>query len=218
MSQVVVVVGGGALTEAAVAAVFEPSSVIAADSGLDVAVAAGLRPTVLVGDLDSLSASGRMWSYAHGVEIHEFPADKDSTDTSLALASAAATGCTDLLLLAGDAASHAAVDDRLDHRLAVLGALGHPSLARFDTITAHFGDTVVRTVHAGRSCVLEVPDGTLFSLLALHGPCSGITITGAHWELESATLEAGSTRGISNLASGEPWITCGDGVLTVVVP
>jgi thiamine pyrophosphokinase len=217
MSQVVVVVGGGPLTEPAIDAVFEPASVIAADSGLDVAVAAGLRPTVLVGDLDSLSASGRMWSYAHGVEIHEFPADKDSTDTALALESAVATACTDLLLLAGEVGGHA-VDDRLDHRLAVLGALGHPSLARFDTITAYFGDTVVRTVHAGRSCVLEVPDGTLFSLLTLHGTCSGITVTGARWELSSATLEAGSTRGISNVASGEPWITCGDGVLTVVVP
>jgi thiamine pyrophosphokinase len=73
-------------------------------------------------------------------------------------------------------------------------------------------------VHAGRSCVLEVPDGTLFSLLALHGTCSGVTITGAQWELDAATLEAGSTRGVSNLASGEPWVTCGDGVLTVVVP
>lgn len=214
MSQVVVVVGGGPLTEAAVAAVFEPSSVIAADSGLDVAVAAGLRPTVLVGDLDSLSASGRMWSYAHGVEIHEFPADKGSTDTALALNSAAASECSDLLVLSGEAG----IDDRLDHRLAVLGALGHPSLARFDTITTYLGDAMVRTVHAGRSCVLEVPDGTLFSLLALHGMCSGVTVTGARWELEAATLEAGSTRGISNLAAGEPWITCGDGVLTVVVP
>jgi thiamine pyrophosphokinase len=217
MSQVVVVVGGGPLTAPAIDAVFEPSSVIAADSGLDVAVAAGLRPTVLVGDLDSLSASGRMWSYAHGVDIHEFPTDKDSTDAALALETAVATDCTDLLLLAGEAGANA-VDDRLDHRLAVLGALGDPSMARFDTITAYFGDTVVRTVHAGRSCVLDVPDGTLFSLLTLHGRCGGITVTGARWELSSATLAAGSTRGISNVANGEPWITCGDGVLTVVVP
>ena len=85
MVQAVVVLGGGALSTRALEAIRDDAVIIAADSGLDHAVEAGLRPTVLVGDLDSISASGRMWAYAREVEIHEHPADKDATDTEIAI-------------------------------------------------------------------------------------------------------------------------------------
>ena len=85
MVQAVVVIGGGALSTRALEAIRDDAVIIAADSGLDHAVEAGLRPTVLVGDLDSISASGRMWAYAREVEIHEHPADKDATDTEIAI-------------------------------------------------------------------------------------------------------------------------------------
>ena len=83
----VVITGGAAIPAAAVGTMrtLGTSAVIAADGGLDHAVAAGVEPTHLVGDLDSLSAAGRMWAYAHGLAIDEHPADKDRTDTELAL-------------------------------------------------------------------------------------------------------------------------------------
>ena len=83
MSQVVVVIGGGPLSPRAVTEVTFDATIIAADSGLDHAVAAGLKPTVLVGDLDSISAHGKMWAYAHELEIDEHPVDKEATDTEL---------------------------------------------------------------------------------------------------------------------------------------
>src|SRR4051812_39201193 len=127
MSQVVVVIGGGPLAACAARAVDPEALVIGADSGLDHAVEAGLRPSVLIGDLDSVSAGGRMWAYAHDVAIEEFAVDKDVTDTGLALAAAAdAADATDLLLLGG-------TGDRLDHTLGALIALGAGELARFDT-------------------------------------------------------------------------------------
>ena len=95
MSQVVVVIGGGALSPRFIADVAHDATIIAADSGLDHAVAAGLRPTILVGDLDSISAHGKMWAYAHELEIDQHPVDKGATDTELALARAAATEATD---------------------------------------------------------------------------------------------------------------------------
>ena len=87
MSQVVVVIGGGPLSPRAVTDVLPDATIIAADSGLDHAVAAGLRPTILIGDLDSISAHGKMWAYAHELEIDQHPLDKGATDTELALAS-----------------------------------------------------------------------------------------------------------------------------------
>lgn len=220
MSTALVVIGGGALSTRALQAmeaVAEGAFVIAADSGLDHAVAAGLRPHVLVGDLDSISAAGRMWAYAHECEIDEHPMDKDATDTELALARAVAVPeVTDLLVLGG-------VDDggeqRLDHLLGTLLSLGHAGLAALDGVRAVLGDTELRVLHPGRRTFFDDP-GRQFSLLALHGGCSGVTVTGARWPLTDATLAGTEARGVSNEAHGTEGtsITVVTGVLTVVLP
>src|SRR4249920_1858938 len=136
MSQVVVVLGGGPLSPRAVTEVLDDATVIAADSGLDHAVAAGLRPTVLVGDLDSISAHGKMWAYAHELDIEQHEPDKDATDTELALVRATATDATQLLVLGAEG-------ERFDHALGTLAALGNPLLARFEAIRMLLDDTVV---------------------------------------------------------------------------
>ena len=211
MSQVVVVIGGGPLTHDSVDDVQPEAIVIAADSGLDHAVAAGLSPELLIGDLDSISAHGRMWAYAHEVEIDEYPVDKDATDTELALRRAAATEATSLLVLG-------AVGHRFDHALGTITALGHPSLARFDTIRFRLDDVAVHVLHSAHSITLDLPRQTLFSLLALHGPCRGVDVSGAEWPLTGASLDPSTTRGVSNVSTDLVRIAVADGVLTVVVP
>jgi thiamine pyrophosphokinase len=211
MSQVVVVIGGGPLSPLAVTEVNEDATIIAADSGLDHAVAAGLRPTVLVGDLDSISAHGKMWAYAHEAEIDEYPADKDATDTALALRRAASTDANHLLVLG-------AAGDRFDHTLGTLGALGHPALAGFESIRLLLDGTTIHVLHPGRSIFVDLPAAVSFSLLALHGPCRGITLTGARWPLTDASLDASSTRGLSNETTDLLHVAVTDGVLTLVVP
>jgi thiamine pyrophosphokinase len=211
MSQVVVVIGGGPLSPRAVTDVLPDATIIAADSGLDHAVAAGLRPTVLIGDLDSISAHGKMWAYAHELEIDQHPVDKGSTDTELALVRAAATDADSLLVFG-------AAGDRFDHTLGTIAALGNPLLARFETIRLELDDTTVHVMHPGRAVTLDLPLGSPFSLLALHGACSGVEVTGAHWPLTAASFEPSSTLGISNEATGLLHIAVTDGILTLAVP
>ena len=211
MAHVMVVIGGGELSAIAVDAA-RPDVVIAADSGLDHAVAAGFVPSMLVGDLDSISASGRMWAYAHGLVIDVQPEDKDLTDTELAIAAALAVeDGTRLTVLGG-------VGDRLDHLLGTLLALGHPDLARLIGVRAWIGTTEFVVVHGGRSASLDLDPGRTFSLLALHGPAAGVTVEGARWELTDATLSSTHARGVSNEAKENTMITCRTGVVTVVVP
>jgi len=210
MSQVVVVIGGGQLSPRAISDVLADATVIAADSGLDHAVAAGLRPTVLVGDLDSISAHGKMWAYAHELEIDEHPVDKGATDTELALLRAAATEAESLLVFG-------AAGDRFDHALGTLAALGNPLLARFESIRLLLDETAVHVLHAGRSVTLDLPQGSQFSLLALHGPCGGVDVTGARWPLAEATLDPWSTLGVSNETTGLLYVAVTDGTLTLVV-
>ncbi len=218
--QVVVVAGGGPLSPQAIEAASEGSFIVAADSGLDHAVAAGLLPDVLVGDLDSISAAGRMWAYQHGAEIEEHEPDKDLTDTELAIARALQVpDVSDLLLLCGSASVS---DERLDHLLGILLALGHPSLSALDRVRAVIGATQFRALHAGRHAMLNLEPSQQFSLLALHGPCTGVNVSGARWPLVDATLTASEARGLSNEASFAPEtnaeVSVQTGVLTVVIP
>ena len=211
MSQVVVMIGGGPLSPRAVSDVAFDATIIAADSGLDYAVAAGFRPTVLVGDLDSISAHGKMWAYAHELEIDQHPVDKASTDTELALVRAAAVEATDLLVFG-------AAGERFDHALGTLAALGNPLLARFETIRLLLDETVVYVIHPGRSVTINLPKDSSFSLLALHGPCNGVDVTGARWPLANARFDPWSTLGISNETTELLHVAVTDGVLTLVVP
>ncbi|MEI6401164.1 MAG: thiamine diphosphokinase [Actinomycetota bacterium] len=216
---VLVVVGGGPVR---VPAAMRADLVVAADSGLDAARAAGLRPDVLVGDLDSISAAGLAWARAEGVLIETHPADKDHTDTDLALHRAVGLGGRHLILLASDGAG--STGHRLDHLLGTIAALGAPALAVCESVTAFVGGTALHVVHPGHSVALRLDPGAVFSLVAAHGPCEGVTLSGARWPLDHASLPASSTRGISNEAVDSTVdvtvvaVTVVDGIVTVVVP
>jgi thiamine pyrophosphokinase len=216
---IVVVIGGGPLV--LVDDVHRDADVvIAADSGLDHALAAGLTPRRLVGDLDSISPAGLRWASTNDLEVVRFPADKDATDTELALDVAAAIaldgvpGCdASLVVLGGDDG------ERFDHLLATIGALGHPRLAVFRSIDARLGDHRLAIVHPGRRAQLHLPAGATVSLLAAHGDCDGVVVTGTRWPLSEAHLRAGTTLGVSNVVTDPPvQVQVRRGVVTVIAP
>jgi len=53
----------------------------------------------------------------------------------------------------------------------------------------------------------------------MHGPCRGVTITGARWPLSDADLEPVVGSGVSNeaLGAGDVHVELAAGVLTVIV-
>jgi thiamine pyrophosphokinase len=223
MGTYVVVVGGGSLRPQPhrpchrVAEVGARDVIIAVDSGLDVALEVGLVPSLVVGDLDSVSAEGLAWARSAGVPVEEHPADKDATDTELALRAALRAAAGDdaavLRLLCG------AATDRLDHLLGIVTALGAVELGAFRRVGADIGTTAVHIVHPGHEVCIELPSRAVFSLLALHGGCTGVDVDGARWPLHAASVPVAATIGISNESTGLPVrIRCAAGVLTVVVP
>ncbi len=213
-STVVVVTGSTELDRRAVAAVPPGAFVVAADGGLDHAREAGLDPAILVGDLDSISALGLAWATEHA-EVVRHPIDKPATDTELAIAQAATYEPARILLIAGEG-------DRLDHAIAALGALGSPDLAAVGALEAWWGAHQLHVVHSPRAIELDLEPGTTFSVLAMHGPATGVTVTGARWPLEDHDLGPLVGLGVSNLAEpslGLPLtVAVGGGIVTVVVP
>ena len=90
--------------------------ICAADSGLDAALAAGIRPRFAVGDMDSISDPGLLKGFpACAVERH--PRDKDETDAALGLIRLKNEGCGPLIMIGGG-------EGRLDHTLALLKLFG----------------------------------------------------------------------------------------------
>jgi thiamine pyrophosphokinase len=209
MDETVIVVTGAAPLDAdAVAHLPSGAIVIAADGGLDHALAAGLTPAALVGDLDSVSADGLAWAEEHATIQRHDPA-KDRTDTELALATAAGLQPARLLLVAGGG-------DRLDHTVTAIGALGHPDLTSIPVLEAWWGDEHAFVLHGPGALRLLTGVGTRISLVAMHGRCTGVSIDAAEWPLDDAVLHPLSGHGVSNVATAdEVTITVSTGVLTV---
>ena len=185
---------------------------IAVDGGLDHALAAGLEPTHLVGDLDSVTEEGLAWAARHA-EISRHPADKDQTDTELALALASKFDPERITLVGGG--------DRLDHTIAGIGALGALGLTSVPVLEGWWDGQHVRVVHGPGSATLRLVPGSTLSLLALHGPCVRVTLSGARWQLDHFTLEPLVGMGVSNevpddeSGSAEIAVTVAGGVLTI---
>ena len=207
---VIVVTGAAPLHADAVAEVPPDAIVLAADGALDHALAAGLTPAGLVGDLDSISPDGLAWAQHHAT-ISQHDPDKDQTDTELALGVAVQLAPRRVVLLAGGG-------DRLDHALAAIGALGHPSLAAVPDIDGWWGAQRLHVVHGPGKLDLDVEGGAIVSLLATHGEAAGVTVTGVRWPLDDAVLPPLVGHGVSNEAVDEHVeIRLHTGVLTVFV-
>ena len=156
---VVVVAGGSPPAAESVRAVPGDARVIAADKGLEHALALGLAVEIAVGDFDSASPEAVAVAEEAGTRIERHPAEKDATDLELALDRAAALDPERVLVLAGDGG-------RLDHLLSTLLLLGSPRYAQL-RIDAFVGPAQVHVVRDERE--LAGRPGELVSLLALHG-------------------------------------------------
>jgi thiamine pyrophosphokinase len=162
---------------------------MAVDGGLDHALGAGLEPGHLIGDLDSVSEEGLAWA-ARNADISRHPTDKDQTDTELALALASKFDPDRITLVGGG--------DRLDHTIAGIGALGALGLTSVPILEGWWDGQHIRVVHGPGSATLRLVPGSTLSLLALHGPCVRVSLSGARWALDQFDLEPLVGMGVSN--------------------
>lgn len=164
-------------------------TVIAADSGVEHALALGRRVDLVVGDFDSADPAAVDAAVASGAELRRYPADKDQSDLELALHAARAGGASHVIVVGG-------YGGRLDHFLANALLLASPSFAELD-IEAFVGNARITVIH--REGRLSGAPGDLCSLLAVGGPARSVRTRGLRFPLEGEDLLPGSTRGVSNV-------------------
>jgi len=174
------------------------AAVIAADGGYARAVALGLAPDVLVGDLDSLAPDALANAENAGVRIERFAAHKDESDAELALLEAVTLGATRVTVLG------AFGGPRLDHALANLWLLAHPRLVGLDLVLLDAGaraGLLTGPGPDGAAVELALPGrlGAIVSLLPFGGDAEGITTHGLEYPLRDEPLRIGPARGLSNV-------------------
>jgi thiamine pyrophosphokinase len=207
----IVVVANGELPpgyERAVRTLLERADlVIAADGALTHCRALGMWPSVLVGDLDSAPQELVAQAGEHGVEVREFPTDKDATDLELALEAARAAGATSISVIA-------AFGGRLDHELAAISLIASDQMNGI-AVDAFDGRRHLMVVRGALDLNLSI--GTTLSLVPWGGDVTGVTTRGLQWPLAAETLPFGTTRGVSNVAiDAQQFVSISDGVLLAI--
>ena len=181
----------------------EGEYVIACDRGYEHARRAGIRPDLVVGDLDSCRVE-----LEPDVPLRRLPVEKDDTDTMSALRLALSEGFRDIRLVC-------ALGGRLDHLLANLQALAFAA-ARGASVRIESPDTEIRTLRDG-SLRLPRREGYSLSVFAVDGVCRGLCIRGAKYTLEDAELRPDFPLGASNEWSAEEAeISVQEGTLLIV--
>lgn len=176
--------------------------IVFCDSGLRHKEGLGVRPSLVVGDFDSFprpkTAAG----------IIALPREKDDTDTLFAVREALKRGFCDFLLLG-------AVGGRLDHTLGNLSILLYlDSLGKRAVLADDLSESEI--VSSSPASV----DGSyrFFSLLSVSEKAKGVSVTGAKYPLENATLSCEYPIGVSNevLPGKEARVTVEEGRLLLV--
>jgi len=208
-SVALVFAGGEPPGAAALRGLPAPDLVIAADSGLEHANAAGYDVDLLVGDLDSADPVAVVAAEDRGAVVERHPAAKDATDLELALVAARDRECAHAVVVGGHGG-------RLDHFLANVLLFASPELSAL-TIEARLADARVFVVRD--TVELRGARGALCSLLAVGGAAHGVRTEGLRFPLRGETLYPGSTRGVSNVFVDDvAVVSLDDGALLAVLP
>ena len=159
--------------------------VIAADSGWHNAKALGEKPSILLGDFDSIGGD----KLPDGVEIFQVPAEKDLTDTQLAVDLALSRGARDIVIVGG-------LSGRLDHTLSNLAILERLYAMHVHGVITD-GKNRARFVRNG-SLLIGRSAYRYLSLIAADPKVKGVTVEGCKYPLKNAKLSRLCQYAISN--------------------
>ena len=182
--------------------------VICADGGASNALALGLQPQVVIGDLDSLDSNLQAQLEASGCQVLAHPAHKDETDLELALYYAIEHGVDEILILG-------ALGGRIDQTLANVLLLALPELR---SVKVKIIDGRQEVFLIRDEALIEGQVGDTLSLLPLTEEVTGIYTEGLEYPLENGTLYLGPALGVSNtLTAPQARVRMGQGLLLAVI-
>ena len=161
---------------------------IAADSGYQNALSLGERVDILLGDFDSYRDT-----LPEGAKIIKLPAEKDLTDTQVAIREALSRGADDIVIIGG-------LSGRIDHALANLNIL--PELWEL-RVHALINDGANRVRYINSSSTLIARSHFKYvSVIPIDKKLRGVSIEGCKYPLSNATVSRSGIYTVSNEIDG----------------
>ena len=164
--------------------------VIAADAGLCNAEALGLTPSVLLGDFDSLGEP----LVSEETELIRVPAEKNETDTQLAVSLALERGAKRIAIVGG-------LSGRVDHTLSSLALLEWLRDKGISAILTD-GKNRARFLRNGSELIPRSERFSYLSLLCADDVVKGVTVEGCKYPLKNAKLSRRVQYAVSNEITG----------------
>jgi thiamine pyrophosphokinase len=181
--------------------------IICADGGTRHALALGLQPNIIIGDMDSAERDQLQKLQAAGVPIELFSHDKNETDLELAIHHAVDLKPQQIIIIG-------ALGGRLDQALGNIALLTDLRLSTFDI---RLDDGVEEVFICRDSAHIHGKSGDLVSLIPWQGPATQVQTENLKWPLKSETLYPHKTRGISNeMITDTASVSIGSGLLLIV--
>lgn len=169
--------------------VVEPEDfVICCDKGCDFAARDGIKPHLALGDFDSIEGQ-----IPEGIEILRFPAQKDDTDSMLAVKEALRRGFDTLVLLYS-------LGGRLDHTFANIAALAFAQQQGAAATLIGPNETVCLLGQESRS--FKQKSGHSLSVFAWGGSAC-VSLLGVAYPLESYQMSDSFPIGLGNKITAE---------------
>ncbi len=159
--------------------------ILCADGGYDHAIALGIVPHMIIGDMDSVKAS----LPKKGILLNTAKKKKDETDTQLAIHILLEWGCTSITIIGG-------TGGRLDHTLANMSLLFHIA-EKGATACLLSGKMRCRPL-MGQLCIAG-KKGDVVSVLPFGNRVEGIRTQGLEYHPAGDVLERFLPTGISNV-------------------
>ena len=161
---------------------------IAADGGYANALALGQKVDILLGDFDSYTEK-----LPDDVEIIRVPAEKDFTDTQLAVSTAIERGADEIVIIGG-------LRGRLDHTLSTISILQRLWKMRIHAIATD-GINRVRYIDSS-STLIARSQYKYVSVLAVSETLKGVSIEGCKYPLKKARIDREHQFAVSNEIEG----------------
>lgn len=162
---------------------------IAADSGFHNAQACGDRVDILVGDLDSIGS----YRLDKKTELLQVPAEKDVTDTQLAVETAIERGARELVIIGG-------FGGRADHMLSNLAILEDLAGRGIYAVMLN-GQNRARFLRS-TSTLIPRSGYKYVSILAVDPVVKGVSVEGCKYPLKKAKLTRSFQYAVSNEVVG----------------
>lgn len=162
--------------------------IVCADGGARHLRALNILPHIMIGDFDSIDMDDKQFFKKNQIKTLTFPRKKDQTDSELCVSWALDNHATDITLLG-------VTGTRLDHTLANIFLLKKLAQKKVPAriINKH------NEIHVVMDYLdLKGLPGDVLSIIPVTVKASGVTLKGLEYPLVNATLEMGSSLGISN--------------------